>query len=212
MSTSYDRRPTLEERVRAASLIVTGRVESIRPLRRTRIGDVEEEQAVAHVGADNVLRGALPRREIAVRFVRSRGDSARRDAGTFAEGKRLLLFLVPDVGQDAAAGTYVAYLGGAFALSADDSFAMEIETSPKQRRRVRQTMGAIRDLLKRVSAEEAASARAWERLEPYLAKRPALPSITELPDAELGAGPASSEPLASPTPRSNRKASRPRRR
>jgi hypothetical protein len=212
MSTNYDRLPTLDERVRAASLIVMGRVQSIKPLRRTRIGDVEEEQAVAHVAADKVLRGALAARELSVRFVRSRGDSPRPEADAFVEGKRLLLFVVPDVGRDATPGTYVAHLGGAFALTADDSFAMEIDArSSKGRRRIRQTLGAVRDLVKRIGAEEAADARAWERVEPYLAKRPALPSITELPDTGLGTGPLSSEPIAAAPPRPPRQAGRPRR-
>jgi hypothetical protein len=211
MSTSYDRLPTLEERVRTASLIVIGRVQSVRPLRRTHIGEVEEDQAVAHVGADQVLRGTLAARELSFRFVRSRGDSIRPDAVTFADGKRLLLMLVPDVGQDAAAGTYVSYLGGAFALSEDDSFVMELDSSATRRRRVRQTMSAVRGLVKRVGAEEASSARAWEKLEPYLVKRPALSPITELPDAGHGAGPAPSEPTAAAPPRTSRKPSRPRR-
>jgi hypothetical protein len=208
MSTSYDRRPNLEERVRTASLIVIGRVQSVTPLRRTRIGEVEEEQAVAHVGADQVLRGTPAARELSVRFVRSRGDSTRPAAAAFADGRRLLLMLVPDVGQDAAAGTYVSYLGGAFALSEDDSFVMELDSSATRRRRVRHTMSAVRDLVKRVGAEETSSARAWEKLEPYLAKRPALPPVTELPDAAHGAGPAPSEPIAPAPPRTTRKPGR----
>jgi hypothetical protein len=212
MSTSYDRMPTLEERVRTASLIVIGRVQSVRSLRRTHIGEVEEDQAVAHVEADHVLRGTLAARELSVRFVRSRGDFSRPDAATFADGERLLLMLVPDVGHDAAAGTYVPYLGGAFALSADDSFVMQLDSSATRRRRVRHTMSAVRDFVKRVGAEETSSARAWEKLEPYLVKRPALSPITELPDAGHGAGPAPSEPIAAALPpRSNRKPSRTRR-
>ena len=49
MSTSYDRLPTLDERIRTANLIVVGHVRSVYPLRRTRIGEVEEEQAVAQI-------------------------------------------------------------------------------------------------------------------------------------------------------------------
>jgi len=211
MSTSYDRLPTLEERVRTASLIVIGRVQSVRPLRRTYIGEVEEDQAVAHVEADQVLRGTLAARELSVRFVRSRGDSTRSDAATFADGRRLLLMLVPDVGQDAAAGTYVSYLGGAFTLSEDDSFVMELDSSATRRRRVRQTMSAVRDLVKRVGAEETSSARAWEKLEPYLFTRPALSPISELPDAGHGAGPVPSEPIAATPPSASPKPSRPRR-
>ena len=208
MSTSYDHLPTLEERVRAVSLIVVGRVQSVRPLRRTHIGEVEEEQAVAHVAVDTVLRGNLAARELSIRFVRARGDVPRPDAKSLTQGKRVLLLLVPDVGPDAAAGTYTSYLRGTFELTADDSFTMEIEASPARRRRVRQTMSAVREIVKRIAGEETTSARAWERLEPYLTKRPALPTITELPDPELGAGPADSQPIASPPPSSTRKATR----
>jgi hypothetical protein len=211
MSTSYDRLPTIEERVRTATLIVIGSVQAVRPLRRTHIGELEEDQAVAHIGVDQVLRGTVAARELSVRFVRSRGDSTRPDAVTFADGQRLLLMLVPDVGPDAAAGTYVSYLGGAFALSEDDSFVMELDSSATRRRRVRQTIGAVRELVKRVGAEETSSARAWEKLEPYLVTRPALPPVTELPDAGHGAGPAPSEPIAAAPPRSSRKPRRLRR-
>ncbi|HEU4892267.1 MAG TPA: hypothetical protein VFT47_12005 [Vicinamibacterales bacterium] len=208
MSTSYDRLPTLEERVRAASLIVVGRVQSVRPLRRARIGDVEEEQAVAHIAADTVLRGTLAARELSVRFVRARGDVPRPDARSLTDGKRVLLLLVPDVGPDAAAGTYTSYLRSTFELTADDSFTMEIEASPARRRRARQTMSAVRDIVKRIAVEETTSARAWERLEPSLAKRPTLVTITELPDTGPGAGPADSQPIASPPRSSTRKATR----
>ena len=203
MSTQYDRLPTLEERVRASKLIVTGRVKSVEPLPRTRIGDIEEEQAVAHIAIDQPLRGRLAEREIDVRFVSSRGDSNRSESHPFSVGQRLVLMLVPDAGRDVRPNTYIAYLRGAFSLTANNTFTIETEASvPKGRpRKVRVSLGNLRETVKKIEAEDSAERKAWTELEPQLAKRPALPAISEIPDFELGAEPTSVQPSDSATPR-----------
>lgn len=207
MSTHYDRVPTLEERVRASSLVVTGRVQSIKPLPRTRIGEVEEEQAIAHMAIDKVLRGALAARELDVRFVCSRGDDTRAEPHPFSDDQRLVLLLVPDVGRDIRPNTYVAHLRGAFPLTANDAFTIESEseTSKSGARKTRLTLSALREVVKTIAVEEATETKAWATLEPQLAKRPVLPAITELPDMEPGAGPTSAGPTAPATPRPGRR-------
>lgn len=214
MSTTYDRLPTLEEWVRAASLIVTGRVRSIKPLPRARIGEVEEEQAIAHMAVDNVLRGTPAGREIDVRFVSSRGNDTRAQAHPFGIKERLLLLLVPDVARDSRPNTYVAYLRGAFPLTATDAFTIQTaaDTAKGAARKTRVTLSALRDVVRKVAAEERAGAGAWARLEPQLARRPTVPAVTELPDMEPGAGPTSAGPSVPATPRPARKRSRPARR
>lgn len=204
MSTQYDRLPTIEERVRASRLIVTGRVQSIKPLPRTRIGEIEEEQSIAHVAIDKVLRGAPLVRELDVRFVRSRGRDTLSETHPFREGQRLVLLLVPDTGLDTHPDTYVAYLRGAFPLTAKDAFTIETEAESSKggsSRKARLTLSALRDVVKRIVAEEATETQAWSRLEPQLAKRPLLPAITELPDTEAGTGPTSAGPI---TPNASR--------
>lgn len=207
MSTHYDRVPTLEERVRASRLIVTGRVQSIKPLLRTRIGEVEEEQAIAHLAIDKVLRGAVAGRELEVRFVYSRGNETRPESHPFADDQRLVLLLVPDVGRDIRPNTYVAYLRGVFPLTANDAFTIQTqsETSGGVARKTRVTLNALGDVIKRITADETAQRRDWKRLEPQLARRPVLPSITELPDKEAGAGPTPMGPTAAVAPRPRRK-------
>lgn len=197
MSTHYDGAPALHERVRAARLVVTGRVLSVQPLPRARIGDVEEEQAVARIEIEKTLRGASPSATLDVRFVRARGESKPPAADVFRKDQRLVLLLVPDVGPDAAANVYVAYLGGAFALAANDVFTVEVPDETSRTggtRKARMTVGALREIIKQVGAEEAAQVRDWAKVEPHLARRPTLPAVTELPDARIGGGPASAMP------------------
>jgi hypothetical protein len=201
MSTHYDRLPTLEERVRASKLIVTGRVKSIDPLPRTRIGEIEEEQAVAHIAIDSPLRGRLAEREIDVRFVSSRGDN-RGEPQPFTVDQRLVLLLVPDVGRDVRPNTYIAYLRGAFLLTAN-AFTIETGSSPKGRpRKVRVSLGDLRETVKKIEAEDSAERKAWTKFEPQLARRPALPVVSEIPDVALETGPTSAHPNDPATPRS----------
>ena len=208
MSTHYDRVPTLEERVRASRLIVTGRVKSIELLPQARIGEVEEEQAIAHIAVSNVLRGSSATRELDVRFVRARGGDRRAAAHPFREDQRLVLLLVSDVGPDTRPNTYIAYLRGAYPLTANDAF--QIETEPEtskggRSRQARLTLNTLREVVKTIAAEETAETRAWSRFEPQLAKRPGLPPVTELPHAEQSEGPASTGPVTPDAPRPRRK-------
>lgn len=196
MSTQYDRLPSLEERVRASAIVVTGRVQSIKPLPKTSIGEIEEEQAIAYVVIDKTLRGTPSSNAIDVRFVSSRADKTSDAPHPFSVGQRLVLMLVQDVGREARPNTYVAYLRGAFPLTANDAFTIETEseTSKGGSRKMRVTLGVLREVVKTVAAEAAVEARAWTKFEPQLAKRPILPEITELPNTELGAGPVAVEP------------------
>jgi hypothetical protein len=208
MSTHYDRVPTLEERIRASRLIVTGRVKSIEPLPQARIGEVDEEQAIAHIAVSNVLLGSPATRELDVRFVRARGGDTRAASHPFREDQRLVLLLVPDVGPDTRPNTYVAYLRGAYPLTANDAF--QIETEPEASkggasRKARMTLNSLRDAVKMIGTEETAEMRAWSRLEPQLAKRPSLPPVTELPHEEHRAGPTSAGPVMPDAPRPGRK-------
>jgi len=207
MSTQYDRLPTLEERVRASTIVVTGRVQSIKPLPKARIGEIDEEQAIAQVVIDKTLQGKPSSNAIDVRFVSSRAGQTSDTRPPFSVGQRLVLMLVPDVGREARPNTYVAYLRGAFPVTANDAFMMETEseTSKSGSREVRVTLAALREAVKAVAEEVTAESRSWARFETELAKRPLLPSITELPDRELGAGPVTASPVDTARPRSRKK-------
>ena len=131
MSTHYDRLPSLEERVRAAKLVAIGVVQSIKPTPKTRIGEIDEQQAIAQITVEKTLRGTPSQREINVRFVASRGDNDRVSP-SFAVGQTLVLLAVPDVGNETGPNTFVPYLGGAFQLSPNGVFTVETEPkSPK---------------------------------------------------------------------------------
>ena len=198
MSTHYDRHPTLEEWVRASRLIVVGRVQSIEAVKQARIIDNDEQQAVAHVSVERVLNGAAETKEVDVRFVLSRGERAQAGTGAFSEKQRLVMLLVPDVGPEVRPNSYVAYLGGAFALT-NDSFVMPVDSAGKGRSSgARVTLNAVRDVVKKVAAETSNHERAWQRMEPQLAKRPDLPAVTEMPDALHGQRPESVGPADAP--------------
>jgi hypothetical protein len=192
MTTHYDQVPTLEERVRASRLIVVGRVQSIELLKRERIGEIEEQQAIAHVAIVEVLRGAPKTRRVGVRFILSGGQQVRTGTRPFREGQRVVLLLVPDVGRDARPNTYVAYLQGHYALTAGDSFAIDTGAT----RSSRTTLKKLRGLIRVIAAEEAAESRSWARHEQQLVKRRVLPPITELPQPEYGSGPTTVGPRA----------------
>ena len=197
MTTHYDEVPALEERVRASRLIVVGRVESIELLKRQQFGEIEEQQAIAYVEIRDVLRGEARTRRIGVRFIASSGANARSGVHPFRENQRLLLLLVPDVGRDARPNTFVAYLRGHYALSAGDRFTTE--TAPGSVKHAggkssRVTLRKLRELIRTVEAAEAVDKRSWAKHEPQLARRPALPPITEIPQPEHGAGPTQAVP------------------
>jgi hypothetical protein len=196
MSTNYDQLPSLEERVRASSIIVTGTIRSIKVLPKGRIGDVDEEQAHARITIDRSLKGEPTAKEIDVRFVRSHEGENRSGTEVFATGKRVVLMLVPDVGPDKRPDTYVAYLRGAFSLMENDAFTIETGSgiSKDGIRKVRLTLVLLRAAVKAAADEEASAVKAWAKHEPELAKHPTLPMITELPEPGTGAGPISVEP------------------
>lgn len=197
MTTQYDQVPTLEERVRASRLIVVGRVESIELLKRQKIGEIEEQQAIAHIEIRDVLRGEAKTRRIGVRFIASGGEKARSGIHPFRENQRLLLLLVPDVGRDARPNTFVAYLRGHYALSAGDTFTVEsgpVSEEHPGSKSSRLTLKKLRELIRSVEAVETAEERAWAKQEPQLARRPTLPPITEVPLPEPGAGPTAAGP------------------
>jgi hypothetical protein len=187
MATNYDTQPTLEERIRASRLVVVGRVESIELLKRERVGEVEEQQAIAHIVVDALIRGAGRTRRLGVRFILPAGGQARARTHPLREGQRLVMFLVPDVGRDARPNTFVAYLRGHYALSNADTFSHDA-------RRV--SLKALRDSVRSVAAAEAAEGRAWEKYETALVNRRELPPITEVPEPQSGSGPAPSRPAA----------------
>jgi hypothetical protein len=187
MTTSYDEQPTLEERIQASRLIVIGRVESIELLKRERVGEVEEQQAIAHVVVDALIRGAEKTRRVGVRCILPAEGQARARTHPFREGQRLVLFLVPDVGRDTRPSTFVAYLRGHYALSSADIFSHDA-------RRI--SLKALRDSVRSVAAAEAAEGRAWAKYETALVNRRELPPITEVPEPQPGPGPAPGRPAA----------------
>jgi len=194
MSTHYDRLPPLEERVRASSLIVIGVVQSIKPMPKSRIGEIEEQQAIAQLTVDKTLRGPASLRQINVRFVSSRADAKLVDSDTFKVGQRLVLLAVPDVGPDASPNVFVAYLGSAFPLNANEVFMVESDSESSGPVRTRVTIEALRGVVKAILTEEAADKRSWAKFEPQLSKRPMLSAVTEIPEPLPGAGPTSTEP------------------
>jgi hypothetical protein len=197
VTTHYDQVPSLEERVRASRLIVVGRVESVELLKRQQIGEIEEQQAIAHIAIRDVLRGEAKTRRIGVRFIAPSGAKARSGVHPFRENQRLLLLLVPDVGRDARPNTFVAYLRGHYPLSAGDSFTTEpapVSEKHAGSKTSRATLRKLRELIRAVEAAETADERSWARHEPQLARRPALPPITEVPQSEHGAGPTQAVP------------------
>ena len=187
MTTSYDEQPTLEERIRASQLIVIGRVESIELLRRERVGEVDEQQAIAHVVVESVLRGEQKARRLGVRFILPADRRARARTRPLREGQRLALFLVPDVGHGARPNTFVAYLRGHYVLSNADSFLHGA---------TRVSLRALRDSVRSVAAAETAEDRAWAKYETALVNRRELPPITEVPESQFGSGPAPDRPAA----------------
>ncbi len=196
MSTNYDQLPSLEERVRASSIIVTGTIRAIKVLPKGRIGEVAEEQAHARISLDRPLKGEPSAKEIDVRFVRSHEGENRSGTEAFDTGKRVVLMLVPDVGLDKRPDTYVAYLRGAFRLMDNDTFTIETGSgTPKDgARKVRLTLTQLRAAVKAAADEEASAVKAWAKHEPQLTKHPAIPEITELPELGRAPGPISMEP------------------
>jgi hypothetical protein len=187
MTTSYDEQPTLEERIRASQLIVIGRVESIELLRRERVGEVDEQQAIAHVVVEAVMRGVQKARRLGVRFILPADRRARARTHPFRGGQRLALFLVSDAGRDARPNTFVAYLRGHYVLSDADTFLHDA---------TRLSLRALRDSIRSVAAAETAEDRAWTKYESALRNRRELPPITEVPEPQFGAGPAPDRPAA----------------
>jgi hypothetical protein len=200
MSTSYDQRPTLEDRVRASRLIVIGRVESVELLARERIGQMEEQQAIAHIAIERVVRGDSEARRVGVRFIVPGDRRARPGAQAIREGERLILFLVPDVGPGARPNTFVAYLRGHYELTKADAFVVD-------RRRV--GLKALGELVRTVENADAAETQSWARYERELVERAELPPVTEVPEPLMGAGPLPDRPAKGAQPGTRRGGRRP---
>jgi hypothetical protein len=195
MSTSYDQRPTLEERVRASRLIVVGRVESVELLARERIGETEEQQAIAYVSVERVLRGDADARRVGVRFIVPGDRRSRTGTEALREGGQAVLFLVPDVGRGARPNTFVAYLRGHFPVTGTDAFVVDGK---------RVGLKALGELVRTVEASAAAESERWATYERELLQRPVLPPVTEVPEPQSGVGPLPERPTRAGAARKGR--------
>jgi hypothetical protein len=195
MSTQYDQRPTLEESIRASRLVVVGTVESVELLAQARVGQVDEQQAIAHVDVADVLHGAIERRRISVRFIVSGGRTAAARSHPLKKGQQVILILVPDVGRDVRPNTWIAYFGGHYPLLQDSSFVVPVGSVEAGEKSRRVSLKKFRAIIRGVNTEQAAEVRLWEKYESRVLAERLVTRITELPEPEHGLGPAQARPL-----------------
>jgi hypothetical protein len=189
MATHYDDTPTLLERIRGARLIAVGEVEAVEPMKRERLGELEEQQATASVVLKDVLKGASKQLNVNVRFIVPEPKSSRAVVHPLAAGQRVLLMLVPDVGREVGPNTYIAYFRAHYALTAGDTF--KVAGGPRGKKDTAVTLKKLRELIKADAAAADSERQLWAKHEPQLLAEKRVATVTEIPHFERAGVPRS---------------------
>jgi len=194
MTTYYTQVPTLEMRVAASSVIITGTVGKIVD---TQIEYYDHEpftRTTYEVMVQEVLKGTLEHKVIRVEVMGGQtAQAAAAPQESMQEGAPLVLMLVPEEGRN----TFVPYFSSAFPLVSEEQIELGpraelLSSSAVSIKGGRITLDTLRRLIEAAAREEAAETKAAVAM---MAGQP-LPPVLEMPQGFRGGGEPSAPEIA----------------